>query len=103
MWRIPFKGVILAGSARAFRRVRVRLVPVHRPRTSPNCRARQSLTRGSAAGVVDFVQIYASGPQMSAYLIDSLEGKFYYGETLLPSLVYPIPVLGKPYRDTAAP
>ena len=49
--------------------------------------------------VVGFVQIYASAPQMSAYLIESLEGKFYYGETLLASLVYPIPVLGKPYRD----
>jgi hypothetical protein len=55
----------------------------------------------SVEGVVDFIQIYASGPQMSAYLIDSLEGKLYYGETLLPSLVYPIPVLGKPYRDTS--
>jgi hypothetical protein len=47
------------------------------------------------------VQIYASAPQLSAYLIESLEGKFYYGRTLLPSLVYPIPVLGKPYRDTS--
>jgi hypothetical protein len=40
---------------------------------------------------------------MTAYLIESLEDKFYYGKTLLPSLVYPIPVLGKPYRDISGP
>jgi hypothetical protein len=57
----------------------------------------------SAEGVVEFVQIYAAAPQMSAYLIESLEGKFYYGKTLFPSLVYPIPVLGKPFRDISGP
>jgi hypothetical protein len=36
-------------------------------------------------------------------LIESLEGKFYYGKTLLPSLVYPIPVLGKPFREISGP
>jgi hypothetical protein len=55
----------------------------------------------SVEDIVEFVQIYASGPQMSAYVIDSLEGTFYYGATLLPSLIYPIPVLGKPYRETS--
>ena len=56
---------------------------------------------GNRDGIVEFVQIYASGPQLAAYMIESLEGKFYYGKTLLPSLVYPIPVLGKPYRDAS--
>ena len=49
------------------------------------------------------MQIYASAPQMSAYLIEALEGRFYYGKTLLPSVVYPIPVLGKPFRDLSGP
>ena len=51
--------------------------------------------------MVDFLQIYASGPQLTAYLIDDVEfeNKFYYGKTLLPSVLYPIPVLGKPYRE----
>jgi hypothetical protein len=53
--------------------------------------------------VVEFVQVYASGPQMAAYLIESLEGTFYYGKTLLPSLIYPVPVLGKPFREASGP
>ena len=57
----------------------------------------------NAENIVEFVQIYASAPQMSAYLIEALEGQFYYGKTLLPSLAYPIPVLGKPYRDASGP
>jgi len=40
---------------------------------------------------------------MSAYLIESLEGEFFYGKTLLPSLVYPVPVLGKPFREISGP
>jgi hypothetical protein len=53
--------------------------------------------------VVEFVQVYASGPQMAAYLIESLEGTYYYGKTLLPSLIYPVPVLGKPFREISGP
>lgn len=100
VWRIPFKVVILVGAlalsiALAFGGYR-----------STNLNVTE--LSGSAVTdtwdleeVIEFFQIYASGPQMSAYLIDSLEGKFYYGETLLPSLLYPVPVLGKPYRDSS--
>ncbi len=98
VWRIPFKGVLLAGLltgsiAYAFGWYRTTDLAI--------TELSVSAVAGSwdSEGVVEFVQIYASGPQMSAYLIESLEGTFYYGKTLLPSLVYPIPVLGKPYRD----
>jgi hypothetical protein len=100
VWRIPFKGVILAGAlalsmAFAFGSYRSTDLTVTELSRSAVAEA------WSIESVVEFLQIYASAPQMSAYLIDSLEGRFYYGETLLPSLVYPIPVLGKPYRDTS--
>jgi len=102
VWRIPFKGVVLAGV------LALSLALVFGWYRSTDL----DITELSASvvadtwdpeGVVEFMQIYASAPQMSAYLIESLEGKFYYGKTLLPSLVYPIPVLGKPYRDTSGP
>lgn len=54
----------------------------------------------SSTRLVDFVQIYASGPQMMGYLIEELDtdNTFYWGKTLVPSLVHTIPVLGKPFR-----
>jgi hypothetical protein len=100
VWRIPFKGIVLAGV------LALSLAFVFGLYRSTDL----DITELSASAVADmwdpedvvgFMQIYASAPQMSAYLIESLEGKFYYGKTLLPSLVYPIPVLGKPYRDTS--
>jgi hypothetical protein len=53
--------------------------------------------------LVDFVQIYASGPQLTGFLLDELamDDKSYYGATLVPSLVYPVPVLGKPFREAS--
>jgi hypothetical protein len=102
VWRIPFKGVILAGVlalsiAFAFGWYRSTDLAITELSVSAVADTWDS------EGVVEFVQIYASGPQMSAYLIESLEGKLYYGTTLFPSLVYPIPVLGKPYRDSSGP
>ncbi len=87
VWRIPFKGVVLAGV------LALSLAFVFGWYRST----------WNADRVVEFVQIYASAPQMTAYLIESLEGKFYYGKTLLPSLVYPIPVLAKPFREISGP
>jgi hypothetical protein len=53
--------------------------------------------------LIGFVQVYASGPQMVGYLLQDVDadGTRYYGRTLFPSLVYPIPVLGKPFRDAS--
>jgi hypothetical protein len=98
VWRIPFKGVILASVLAlsvAFTFGWYRSTDLDITELSGSAVA----DTWDTEGVVEFVQIYASAPQMSAYLIESLEGKFYYGTTLLSSLVYPIPVLGKPYRD----
>jgi len=102
VWRIPFKGVILAGVlalsvAFAFGQYRSTDLDI----TELSLAA--VADNWDSERVVEFVQLYASSPQMSAYLIESLEGKLYYGETLLPSLVYPIPILGKPYRDISGP
>jgi hypothetical protein len=100
VWRIPFKAVIVAGalvlsvaySFGAYRSSDLNVTEL----------SRSAVEEGwSVEGIVEFVQIYASGPQMTAYVIDSLEGTLYYGRTLLPSLVYPIPVLGKPFRDAS--
>lgn len=98
--RIPFKGVVLAGMlalSLAFVFGWYRSTDLDITDLSASAVA----DTWDPEGVVEFMQIYASAPQMSAYLIESLEGKFYYGKTLLPSLVYPIPVLGRPYRDTS--
>jgi hypothetical protein len=51
--------------------------------------------------LVEFIQVYASGPQLSGFLVEELGGgnTLYFGRTLIPSVLYPVPVLGKPYRD----
>jgi hypothetical protein len=102
VWRIPFKGLVLAGMlalSLAFVFGWYRASDLDITELSASALA----DTWDPEGVVEFMQIYASGPQMAAYLIESLEGEFYYGKTLLPSVVYPIPVLGKPYRDTSGP
>jgi hypothetical protein len=102
VWRIPFKGVVLAGVlalSLAFVFGAYRATSLEITELSASAVA----DSWNAEGVVEFVQIYASAPQMSAYLIEALEGRFYYGKTLLPSVVYPIPVLGKPFRDLSGP
>jgi hypothetical protein len=102
VWRIPFKGVVLAGV------LALSLAFVFGSYRSTNLditelSASAVADSWNAEGVVEFVQIYAAAPQMAAYLIEALEGQFYYGKTLLPSLVYPIPVLGKPFRGISGP
>jgi hypothetical protein len=54
----------------------------------------------SGEKVVDFLQNYPPGPQFSAFLIEQT-GSLYWGQTLVSSLMYPVPVLGKPFRDTS--
>ena len=102
VWRIPFKGIVLAGMlalSLAFVFGLYRSTDLDITELSASAIA----DAWDSEGVVDFVQIYASAPQMAAYLIESLEGEFFYGKTLLPSLVYPVPVLGKPYREISGP
>jgi hypothetical protein len=102
VWRIPFKGIVLAGAlalSLAFVFGLYRSTDLDITELSASAIA----DAWNTEGVVDFMQIYASAPQMAAYLIESLEGEFFYGKTLLPSLVYPVPVLGKPYREISGP
>ena len=53
--------------------------------------------------MVDFLQIYASGPQLTGYLIEELEmtGKSFHGATIVPSMLYPVPIIGKPFRESS--
>jgi hypothetical protein len=49
---------------------------------------------------VEFFQIYGGVPQMTAYLLEQEEGRpLYWGRTLLCSVLYPVPVLGKGFRE----
>ena len=102
VWRIPFKGLVLAGVlvlSMAFVFGWYRSTDLDITELSASAVA----DTWNTEGVIEFVQIYASAPHMAAYLIEALEGKFYYGKTLLPSLIYPLPVLGKPFRDISGP
>lgn len=95
--RIPFRGVVLAGgltlaAALAFGAYR-----------GSNVETKDAFTWRDLTlsdSTVEFAQIYASGPQMAGFMIEQLDRDetFYYGSTLIPSLLYPVPVLGKPLR-----
>jgi len=63
----------------------------------------QSQQRTWAEAAVEFVQIYASAPQVGAFMIDQLhrDAQFYFGSTLFPSLIYPVPIVGKPFRESS--
>jgi hypothetical protein len=51
------------------------------------------------------VQIYANGAQFAGFTIDmaSTHHRLYLGGTILPSLLYPVPILGKPFRSNSGP
>jgi Ca2+/Na+ antiporter len=50
--------------------------------------------------IVEFFEIYASGPQMTAYLIEQRgDAPLYRGRTLVSSVMCPVPILGKSFRD----
>lgn len=70
---------------------------------------REQLTGGSLAAstdpteLMDFVQVYGNAPQFPAFLIEQVKtGRdLYWGQTLLSSTLYPLPILGKPFRPTS--
>ena len=47
------------------------------------------------------LQVYAAGPQFEAYFLDSFNWSppLTYGKAIVSSLLYPVPVLGKPFRE----
>jgi hypothetical protein len=51
------------------------------------------------------IQVYGSGPQFLGYMIEisQIDGRLYMGGTLLPSVLYPVPVIGRPYRPFSGP
>ncbi len=57
----------------------------------------------SSAQINDFLQIYGSGPQLTGFLLEELDAAQvrYLGKTLVPSLLYPLPILGKPFRPNS--
>jgi hypothetical protein len=48
-----------------------------------------------------FFQVYGNGPQFTAFVVQNLwwPNDLLYGRSLVASLLYPVPVLGKPFRD----
>lgn len=54
-------------------------------------------------GIVDEIQIYGAGPQLAATILEGLETESHTQKsgTLLSSLLYPLPIFGKPYRETS--
>lgn len=53
------------------------------------------------AHLTEFAQIYGSGPQMTAFLIEERgdDAPLYLGSTLVCSILYPVPALGKAFRE----
>ena len=49
------------------------------------------------------LQVYGSAPQLNAYLLDGTGwgDTLYWGRTLAASALYPVPVLGKPFRESS--
>jgi O-antigen polysaccharide polymerase Wzy len=100
VWPIPFKSVAIAGGV-----VLVAAFSFGAYRSSTQEASEMSAAQISESlevdSLVDFVQVYANAPQLPAYYLEQLdqEGKFFYGATIFPSIVYPIPVLGKPHRE----
>lgn len=54
-------------------------------------------------GVVDEIQIYGAGPQLAAFVLEGLESESQTDKsgTLLSSILYPLPIFGKPFRETS--
>lgn len=53
--------------------------------------------------VSDLVQVYGNAPQFTAFMMEKIQtgADLYGGRTLLSSLLYPLPILGKPFRDSS--
>ena len=53
--------------------------------------------------VVDWIQVYGSAPQYSGFLIQHMDfgRNLQWGRTILASLLHPVPILGKDFRQTS--
>ena len=54
-------------------------------------------------GVVDEIQIYGAGPQLTAFILegDEIDSQTQKSGTLISSILYPVPILGKSFRETS--
>lgn len=61
------------------------------------------LSSDSAANPTTHLQVYGNGPQFLGYLIEQsgMGTSLYFGQTLVSSAMYPVPVLGKSFRDSS--
>jgi len=53
------------------------------------------------SGAPELLQVYGSAPQFSAFLMERNESELSWGRTVLSSALYPVPVVGKPFRETS--
>jgi hypothetical protein len=53
--------------------------------------------------IIQLVQVYGASPQFMGFFLEQmgLGSQLYWGKTLLSSLLYPLPILGKPFRSTS--
>ncbi len=58
---------------------------------------------GDQQGVVDEIQIYGAGPQLAAFILEGVESESQTQKrgTLVSSILYPVPIFGKPFRETS--
>lgn len=58
---------------------------------------------GDPQGVVDEIQIYGAGPQLTAFILEGVEAdsQTQRSSTIISSILYPIPIIGKPFRETS--
>lgn len=62
----------------------------------PSARAQGSILRDAN----EFLQLYGEGPQFLGFLLEQTrEESLHLGRTLFASFVYPVPILGKSFRD----
>lgn len=60
-------------------------------------------SRSDQQAIVDEIQIYGAGPQLTAIALEGLEteSQTQKNGTLLSSFLYPLPIFGKPFRETS--
>jgi hypothetical protein len=101
--RVPLRFVLVGGI------LALVLLTAARAYRTTDASTRQPV-RGSVTEAVlkqtnlnDELQVYGGGPQFLAFLLERTQyaDHLRYGETILASVLYPVPVLGKPFRASS--
>jgi len=50
------------------------------------------------------IQVYGAGPQFLGYMIENIdfETELFFGKSILASILQPLPILGRPFRDISS-